>query len=162
MGPTGTQGIRGYTGEQGEPGEDATPGMASSGSLYWTTYTPSWASTGTTPTIGNGSITGKWIRINPFTVLWKIKLTWGSTTNGGTGVWLFGAPVTAIDTSAYSEPGGAVLNDSSSGQHIGQVIKFNATSVYVQTDVAPNGITAISDFTWAVNDTLLTQSIWEA
>ena len=120
----------------------------------WTSYTPTWSSTGTAPALGNGTIAGKYLRIGPI-VFYKIALTWGSTTTGGTGAWTFTLPVTALDTTAYSEPGGAVLNDASVGQKIGQTLKLNSTTIYVQTDASPNGIGQGTDFTWTTSDSLL-------
>lgn len=119
----------------------------------WAAYTPTWSSTGTAPSLGNGTIAGKWLRIGGI-VFYKIRLVWGSTTTGGTGAWLFTLPATALDTAAYTEPGGATLNDASVGQYIGQTVKYSSTQIYIQTDTAPNGVGQGTDFTWVATDTL--------
>jgi hypothetical protein len=60
----------------------------------WTSFTPVWTSTGTQPAIGNGSLTGKFCRINKL-VIGNIALISGGTTNFGTGSYLFNFPITA-------------------------------------------------------------------
>lgn len=59
----------------------------------WTPYTPTWVSLGTQPTLGNGTLTGAYVRIG-MTIHYRVKLVFGSTTSAGTAVWIFGWPVT--------------------------------------------------------------------
>lgn len=63
-------------------------------SFAWTTYTPSWTSTGTAPVIGNGTLTGAFCQIGK-TVFWRLKFIAGSTSTFGTGQWRFSIPVTS-------------------------------------------------------------------
>lgn len=72
----------------------------------WTTYTPSWAAVGT-PTIGNGTLSGKYQAIGK-TVHFRIGLTGGSTTTWGTAAnqWTFGLPLAA------NYPGAAPFNQT--------------------------------------------------
>jgi len=53
----------------------------------WKTYTPVWGATGagTQPSVGNGSLTGRYRVIDDTTVLLRILLTQGTTTDGGSG-----------------------------------------------------------------------------
>jgi hypothetical protein len=60
----------------------------------WTTYTPTWDATSSSPSIGNGSIVGRYRQVGK-TVTFSIVLTVGSTTNVGTGIYEFGLPVAA-------------------------------------------------------------------
>jgi hypothetical protein len=62
----------------------------------WTTYTPGiFAETGTAPTIGNGTLTGRYLKTGR-TVDWVAQLTWGSTSAAGSGGgsenWMIGLP----------------------------------------------------------------------
>lgn len=62
----------------------------------WTSYTPNWlAEGGAAPTLGNGSIVGRYLKVGR-TVDWVLQLTWGSTTaaggGGGSENWMFGLP----------------------------------------------------------------------
>ncbi|MEU2143627.1 hypothetical protein ABZ741_04850 [Streptomyces globisporus] len=60
----------------------------------WTSYTPTWTSSGTNPSLGNGSITGRYMKVGR-TCTASILLTTGSTTTYGSGTYLFGLPFTA-------------------------------------------------------------------
>lgn len=67
----------------------------------WQSYTPTWASVdNVAPSLGNGTITGKWRRVGD-TLNLSINLTMGSTTTYGTGTgWTFSLPAgLSIDTS---------------------------------------------------------------
>ena len=58
----------------------------------WTAYTPTWTAATTNPTLGNGSIVGRYRQIGK-TVTFSVALTIGSTTNIGQGAYGFGLPV---------------------------------------------------------------------
>jgi len=58
----------------------------------WRDYTPTWQSSGGWPTLGNGSIYGRYAVIGK-TVHARIALTLGSTSVQGSGAWYFGVPV---------------------------------------------------------------------
>lgn len=57
----------------------------------WQTYTPTWSSSGTQPAVGNGSITGKYLRMGRECSV-HIALIAGSTTTYGTGQYYFSSP----------------------------------------------------------------------
>lgn len=60
----------------------------------WTSYTPAWASTGTAPVLGNGTLFGSYSKVGRL-VTAKIALSTGSTTTFGTGAYTFSLPLTA-------------------------------------------------------------------
>ena len=64
------------------------------------TYTPSWASSGTTPSVGNGTLVGQWKWSDPNIIWLRINLIFGSTSSGGNGNWTFSLPsgITAAST----------------------------------------------------------------
>jgi hypothetical protein len=72
----------------------------------WTTYTPTWTAT-VDPVLGNGTLTGRYIKIGR-TCHVSIILTIGSTTTLGTGAYSFGLPFTAA-AAAVGYIGGARL-----------------------------------------------------
>ncbi|MFB7711580.1 hypothetical protein [Streptomyces sp. NPDC056105] len=98
----------------------------------WSTYTPGWfAETGTNPTLGNGTLTGRYLKVGR-TVDWVMQLTWGSTTAAGSGGgsenWMFGLPaapaagftqrivnVDAYDNGALHYSGNAVYATTNGG-----------------------------------------------
>jgi hypothetical protein len=57
-------------------------------------FTPTWSSTGTQPVLGNGSLTGKYQRVNKL-VFVQMQLVLGSTTTIGTGDYRFTFPFAA-------------------------------------------------------------------
>ncbi|MFJ3663165.1 hypothetical protein ACIPPM_22170 [Streptomyces sp. NPDC090119] len=59
----------------------------------WTAYTPTWTAS-TNPALGNGTLSGRYMKIGR-TVLCEVTLTTGSTTTYGSGVYSFGVPVPA-------------------------------------------------------------------
>lgn len=62
----------------------------------WQTFTPAWTAATTNPTLGNGTLVGRYMRIGR-TVHVSITLTAGSTTNVGSGTYLFSLPFTAAN-----------------------------------------------------------------
>jgi hypothetical protein len=54
-------------------------------------YTPTWTSTGTAPAIGNGTLTGSYMRVGDL-IAFNISLSWGTTTTNGTGQYRFSLP----------------------------------------------------------------------
>src|SRR5262245_308636 len=76
-----------------------------------TDYTPTWSATGTAPSLGNGSIQGKYWRLGRL-VLYRLVFTAGSTTTFGSGAWLFTLPFTAADALGN---GSVIMKDNSAG-----------------------------------------------
>lgn len=122
-------------------------------------YTPTWTSTGTQPTLGNGTLNGRfWIQGSE--VKFWFELNFGSTTSGGTGNWRFALPTPALsgirgllpvnarDAGVSSYPRFALITDQAySGSYI---------EVFLQLDNQNNtlGITATTPFTWGNGDYL--------
>lgn len=69
----------------------------------WTSYTPTWSSSGTSPAIGNGSFSRSKYLQDGKIVRFQIGVVPGSTTTFGTGTYTFSLPVTA----ATAPPSGA-------------------------------------------------------
>lgn len=58
----------------------------------WTTYTPTWTSSGTAPTIGNGTLTGLYRLLDTSSMQIIIRFVMGSTSNDGTGTYQLSMP----------------------------------------------------------------------
>lgn len=56
-----------------------------------TAYAPTWTATVTNPTVGNGSLTGKYLRIGNL-CFFNILLSFGTMTTDGNGLYFFGLP----------------------------------------------------------------------
>lgn len=80
----------------------------------WTSYTPSWTASTTNPTLGNGTLVGRYMLIGK-TCHVSITLTIGSTTTVGAGTYLFGLPFAA----------------ASGGPNYLGVARFTASSVWI-------------------------------
>jgi len=73
------------------------------GPTEWTTYTPTWTTSGTQPALGNGQLGGSWQRFGR-TIIARGALLAGSTTTFGTGAFRFALPAAAA-TPTPSFPG---------------------------------------------------------
>lgn len=84
----------------GTPGTWVSTGNLPAGA--WTTYTPTWSSTGTHPAIGNGNFTGSSYSQVDKTVSFLLNMTTGTTSTYGTGTYIIGLPVAASVASGYA------------------------------------------------------------
>ena len=55
-------------------------------------YTPVWTSTGTQPSLGDGTLQGRFV-LNGYLCIASVRFEFGSTTTGGTGYWEFSLPL---------------------------------------------------------------------
>lgn len=62
------------------------------GGSAWTPYTPTWTASTTNPTIGNGTLNGRYMRVGRV-IHYVVNLVAGSTTTFGTGNYEIGLPV---------------------------------------------------------------------
>lgn len=113
-----------------------------------TTYTPSWTSSGTAPSLGNGTLTGRYIQIGNLVIV-TINGTMGSTTTYGTGTYSWSLPVNAAGTgfilvgSAYTNAGGAAFSTGAA------VIASGGSTLSVITDGDGNTWGQLLPATWA-------------
>lgn len=78
----------------------------------WTTYTPTWTAFTTNPSIGNGSITGEYLKIGSL-VFYRIAMSFGTTTTFGSGAYWVSLPV---ETKAgFTVLGSVRIYDASAG-----------------------------------------------
>lgn len=91
----------------------------------WTSYTPTWGSIGTAPTLGNGTIVGKYTQVGKL-IKGRIELTIGSTSTVGTSVYTLTLPVDAA-VSANVAIGTALFFDTSAPEYY-QHIAYRAAT----------------------------------
>ena len=83
-------------------------GKDSLGTLYqWAVYTPSWTCEGAPPSIGNGSLVGRYARASQW-VMVEIHLKAGFATNYGSGTMRFGLPLIAANNGDFHQIEGHV------------------------------------------------------
>lgn len=137
----------------------------------WTSYTPSWlAEGGAAPTLGNGTLTGRYLKVGR-TVDFVLQLTWGSTTAPGGGAgsenWVFTLPAIpaasftfrtvkadALDNSAGLHYGAAGTYSTANGGSIRSLVDQQGASGAIWDSVYP--------FTWAASDILYVYGRYEA
>lgn len=79
----------------------------------WDTFTPTWTASTTNPTIGNGSLDGRWLRIGQTVVGCRITLIGGSTTNWGSGTYFFTLPAVPLANTVPDAMGMGTVRDTS-------------------------------------------------
>jgi len=126
-GPTGPTGSTGPTGPTGAASTVTGPTGATgpTGSFVvapWTIYTPIWYTTGAAASIGNGSLTGRYVNIGA-TIIGEIRLIFGSTTNRGSGTYRFSLPTTGIAEN-FQPMGQVVVRDE------GPAVAYFGTAIF--------------------------------
>lgn len=127
----------------------------------WTNYTPEWTSSGTAPALSNGTLTGRYLVVHHQLVKAQIRLTMGSTTTFGTGVYFFSLPFPASTDSAssYNAAGSAWALDTGTKES-GGVCKLESGATTFRISSAPTASGASDNwspttpFTWASTDVL--------
>lgn len=125
----------------------------------WAAYTPVWASSGTQPAVGNGSISGKYAQVGKIVHYW-ISQTMGSTTTYGTGNYTWSLPV---NSTGQGVPHGTARGvDTSVLDYTGMIIISTVNSVQVVS--ASNGLpwSPTVPFTWGNTDLFYTFGTYEA
>jgi hypothetical protein len=159
-------GPQGETGPAGPTGATGATGASASDLNPWTAYNPTWTSDSGTPSINNGSLVGRYKQIGK-TVFFNLKLTYGSTTTGGSGAWMFGLPVTAYNDNYQFAV--SILNNGlawygaiANGNYKGSTSYF---SIIHQNDTATTvwgGVSSTAPFTFGAGDTLTVSGSYES
>ncbi|SRR6266436_6590240 len=124
----------------------------------WNAFTPAWTSNGVAPVLGNGTITGKYVQDGKY-IHYTGKLTMGSTTTFGTGIYQINLPVTAVDTTAL---GVALAFRSTAVAHTGTAQPRSTTNLQFFGDTGVGQFTQLIPFTWASGDILSWSITYEA
>lgn len=141
------------------------------GPAPWAAYTPTWTSTGTAPSIGNGTLSGRHQQIGK-TVTFAFNMTAGSTTTFGTGSYRFSLPVTSatgIYTSGTFALGGWAYGEDAAITGYMFFPRWISTTtfelVYHSTTVAGaagNVVGSTTPFTWGSADFIRGTITYEA
>lgn len=125
----------------------------------WTSYTPTFASGGTAPVLGNGTLTGKYIQVGKF-VAASVYFIAGTTTTFGTAELRFGLPVTI--GLGFDVTGTAVLLDSGTTRYSATCLAGSGLSYTTIVVGSSNQISGVIPFTWTTNDAINFQLIYPA
>ena len=116
----------------------------------WTSYTPTWAASGGTPTIGNGTLSGEYIEAGELCHV-RVRMTMGSTTSiSGTTVWNFSLPFASVGAAA----GDVMMKDDSGGLDVGVAAVQDGASVMFLIKPTAGYVDALIPWTWATSDYL--------
>ena len=128
----------------------------------WQSYTPAWTSSGTAPSLGNGTLTGAYFQAGKLVHV-RTVLTMGSTTTFGTGTYRLSLPVGAKGDSlidALCNDVSASLRWAGSAWIILQTAGGDNMRIIVAAGVG--GVTEAAPFTWANGDRLVLAGSYEA
>lgn len=130
---------------------DLLDGLDWATATAWTSFTPTWTGTGGTPSIGNGTISGRYMTYGKLAVV-QISLVWGSTTTANTATaWLF--TIGGLTGSSVTNVGGAMAFDTSGSAFYNGVGYLSDTTHLAA--VCNNALVgATTPMTWASGDTL--------
>lgn len=122
----------------------------------WTAYTPAWASTGTAPALGNGTIAGRFMQFGKVGMA-EFLLTTGGTTTYGTGTYTFSLPAGWVPVAATGRAinGTARILDVSTGtRYVGTVNIGAGNTVTISTHAAATDLSGTVPVTLASGDSV--------
>jgi hypothetical protein len=122
--------------------------------LGGSSYTPSWTSSGTAPALGNGSITGSYVRIGDLG-WFSIQFIAGSTTTFGTGAYSFSLPAGWTGVNRRQPVSLMVFDSSASQRWGGSAIVNNSTTVGNGAFDTEDNMGQTVPFTFANSDQIL-------
>lgn len=129
----------------------------------WQDYTPTWTAASSNPSIGNGSLQGRYIQAGDL-VHWHLYLYIGSTTTFGSGNWRLGLPVTSAGAGLFLR-GHALIHDSGSTYWHGHARYSSTTTVIVSVGKESGGGAECESswpMAWASGDSLRISGTYEA
>ena len=133
----------------------------------WQSYTVSWTAATTNPSIGNGTLSGRYVQIGKTCIL-VVGLVMGSTTTYGSGNWAFSLPKSAVNTAGINFYGVAHIRKSGTANYerIAEIIPHVSTTVinaFIDPTPGSNSfnISATVPLTWGDGDALGFQITYE-
>lgn len=97
----------------------------------WTTYPVQWTAATTSPTLGNGVLTGEYRYLDAETIFVKIRLNVGSSTNVGVGQYRFSLPVPAVAGGPDPALDGVVLHGGGLYRVVGWANTVSASASFL-------------------------------
>ena len=125
----------------------------------WQSYTPTWTAGTTNPSIGNGTLSGRYIQIGKL-VYCQFTMRAGSTTTFGSGNWRFSYPVAPNTTYANLYQVGSIYALDNGAADYNGITQF-AGATYMGLIISGNWVSATAPFTWANGDVLEVNVIYE-
>lgn len=117
-----------------------------------TSYTPTWTTSGTAPSLGDGSLIGRYSRTGNLVTV-TIEFLAGSTTTFGTGDFRFSLPFTSAPT--VQQVGTARLLDSGTAYWVGTAVASASSSFVRMFTTTSTAVSSTGPFVWANGDSLV-------
>jgi|GEM_PF-1936601 hypothetical protein len=126
----------------------------------WQAYTPTWTGASINPSVGNGTLSGRYAVFGTVCV-YTLGLYCGSTTTFGSGNWSFSLPIAAVNTPGINFYGISHMRKSGTGNYertaqIAPSVSTNTISLFI--DPTPgsnlNNLNSTAPFTWGQGDAL--------
>ncbi|HEJ1113980.1 TPA: hypothetical protein SLU31_001749 [Pseudomonas aeruginosa] len=134
--------------------ENATNSQYNSVYVQRRTYTPTWTQTSSTPAIGNGTLTGNYVRAGHMCHV-QIELVAGSTTTFGDAASGYRFSLPFPGHLSFNQRGFPVrIYDTSAGADFTGWASIGAGQDYITISVGAQQVRATSPMTWANGDTL--------
>lgn len=127
----------------------------------WTTWTPSIFASTTNPTVGNGTLTGRYKHVGR-RVYFTLNFVFGSTSTAGSGAWGFTLPVTPDE--ALDQVVAARILDAGTDNKLALGIIDNVSG-RIENIVYEGGNVVTHDaapITWAAGDAIEISGVYEA
>ena len=129
----------------------------------WSSYTPTWTASTTNPVIGNGTLTGLYMKVGRVCHV-HVEMTAGSTTTYGSGSWSFSLPAAST-----TSPGIRIGTAQASGSiraagHTTVNSSSSAFGLWFPATTAVSNLSACTPtvpFTWANTNILRCSLVYE-
>ena len=126
----------------------------------WTSYTPTWTATGGTPTVGDGTLTGKYIVAGNLCHFWfRLRVASGSSI-GTTTSWAWSLPATAA---GYSSAVATIVDEGNAYFAGFAPISPAATAIDIALDGTAARVGYLQPMTWSTanGDSLFVSGTYE-
>ena len=118
----------------------------------WTDYTPTWTATSVNPTLGDGTIHGRYKLLDAKTLAFQVEVIFGSTTSAGTGGYSVSLPAGVTSASYPQWVAGYCLNSGTTNYVAIGYLNASDTKVTQFLYSGGNTITNTSPFTFNTGD----------
>lgn len=146
-------------------GLDSTDFVLASGLGTSTAYTPAWTASTSNPTLGDGTLQGRYIQVGKLVVVF-ISFTFGSTSSFGVGNHYFSLPFEAQSSGGGLFDGMARFRDTGAANYYriaGVSTTLSSTNITLFTSLTgnDNNWTPTSPFSMGAGDNLVIQLMYE-
>jgi hypothetical protein len=117
----------------------------------WTTYSPVFTSTGVAPDVGDGSVTGRWLKVGYRTIAVEVLTLWGAGSNQGTGRYLWSTPF-AASSDGVTATGACYMLDNGTANRAGIVNVSSGLDQYFVTNTPNGDVGANVPHAWTATD----------